>query len=44
MGQQGGGFSKLSRRELTFADQRTLHGLRQATEEVGVEENVGISW
>jgi len=44
MGQQGGGFSKLSRRELTFADQRTLHGLRQATEELGVEEDVGISW
>jgi hypothetical protein len=44
MGQQGGSFSKLLRRELTFADQRTLHGLGQATEEVGVEENVGISW
>ncbi len=43
MGQEAGGFSKLPRRELTLADQRILHGLRQATEVVGIEENVGIS-
>ena len=44
VGQQGGGFSKLSRGKLAFADQGILHGLRQAAEEVGVEENVGICW
>jgi hypothetical protein len=38
------GFSKLTRGKLTFADQRILHGLRQAAEEVGVEEDVSISW
>jgi hypothetical protein len=44
VGQQGGGFSKLSRGKLAFADQGILHGLRQAAEEVGVEEDVGICW
>ncbi len=42
-GAEGRGFGKLTRRELTFADQRILHGLRQATEVVGIEEDVGIS-
>ncbi len=42
VGQKGGGFSKLTRRELTFADQCILHGLWQATEVVGVEEDVSI--
>jgi hypothetical protein len=42
VGQKGGGFSKLTRRELTFADQGILHGLWQATEIVGVEEDVSV--
>ena len=44
MRQKGGGLGKLPRGQLTFADQGILHGLRQATEEVGVEEDVGICW
>jgi hypothetical protein len=43
VGQKDSGFSKLTRRELAFADQRILHGLRQATEVVGVEEDIGVS-
>jgi hypothetical protein len=42
VGQKGGGFSKLTRRELTFADQCILHRLRQAAEVAGVEEDVSI--
>jgi hypothetical protein len=42
VGQEGGGFSKLPRRELAFADQRILHRLWQATDIVGVEEDVGV--
>jgi hypothetical protein len=43
VGQKGGGGSKLTRRELTFADQRILHRLRQAAEVVGGEEDVSVS-
>jgi hypothetical protein len=40
--QKGSGFSKLTRRKLAFADQRILHRLRQATDVVGVEEDVSV--
>ncbi len=43
-GKKGGGSSKLARRELAFAGQRILHGLRQAAEIEGIEEDVSISW
>ncbi len=42
VGQKSGGLSKLARRELSFAGQRILYGLRQAAEVVGVEEDVSI--
>jgi hypothetical protein len=42
MRQKGGGFSELPRGQLTLADQRILHGLRQAAEKMSVEERVGV--
>jgi hypothetical protein len=44
MRQKGGGLGQLPRGQLALTDQGILHGLRQATEEVGVEEDVGICW
>ena len=40
--QKGGGFGELPRGQLTLANQSVLHRLRQAAEEVGVEESVGV--
>jgi hypothetical protein len=42
MRQKGGGLSELPRGQLTLADQRVLHGLRQAAEKMSVEECVGV--
>jgi hypothetical protein len=42
MWQKGGGFSKLPGGQLTLADQRILHRLRQAAEKMSIEEGVGV--
>ncbi len=42
MRQKGGGFSELSRGQLTLADQRILHRLWQAAEKMSIEECVGV--
>ena len=42
MWEKGGGFSELPRGQLALADQRILHGFRQAAEKMSIEEGVGV--
>ncbi len=42
MRQKGGGFSELPRGQLALADQRILHGFRQAAEKMSIEEGVSV--